>query len=200
MIHIPSPPIYLKNIALSFLEIGFYSLPVIGMTAIFTGAVLAMQTYLGFSRLNAEGAIASVVTISIIRELGPVIGGLMVAGRISSSIAAEIGTMKVTEQLDALRTLSTNPYKYLYAPKVIVGTLVMPFLVLVTDIIGIYGGFIVAVYKLGFNPDIYIQKSFDFIELYDLFSGLCKAAVFGFIITTIGCYCGQECTRGAKGV
>lgn len=195
-----SPPFYFRETLFALINIGFHSLPVIGMTAIFTGAVLALQTYSGFTRFHAESAIASVVTISITRELGPVIGGLMFAGRVSSSIAAEIGTMKVTEQIDALKTLSTNPYRYLYVPRIIAGTLALPILVFMTDIIGIYGGYLVSVYKLGFNADIHIQNSFHFLETRDVILGLVKALIFGFLVTTVGCYCGNECTRGAKGV
>lgn len=195
-----SAPFYFRELLAAMVGIGFYSLPVVGMTAMFTGAVLALQTYAGFTRFHAESSIAAVVTISITRELGPVIGGLMVAGRVSSSIAAEIGTMKVTEQLDALRTLSTNPYRYLYVPRILAGITMLPLLVLITNIIGIYGGYLVAVYKLGFNAELYVQKSFLFLEMRDVLLGLVKASIFGFIITTIGCYCGNECARGAKGV
>ncbi|CAK8162408.1 putative ABC transporter permease protein RBE_1340 [Candidatus Xenohaliotis californiensis] len=195
-----TPPFYVKELWFAIINIGFYSIPVIGMTAIFTGAVLALQTYSGFARFHAESSIAAVVTISITRELGPVIGGLMVAGRVSSAIAAEVGTMKVTEQLDALRTLSTSPYRYLYAPRIAAGIISLPILVLITNIIGIYGGYLVATHKLGFNASLYIQNSFKFLEIRDVLLGMVKAVIFGFIITTIGCYCGNECTKGAKGV
>src|SRR5207302_99211 len=143
------------------LEIGYYSLPVVGLTAIFSGMVLALQSYTGFARFSAETAIANVVVISLTRELGPVLAGLMVAGRIGASMAAEIGTMRVTEQIDALTTLSTNPFKFLVVPRLIAGLLMLPLLVLVADIIGVAGGYVVAIYKLGFNPGTYINNTYD---------------------------------------
>ena len=142
--HCVAPPLYVRQIARQFIDIGYYSLPVVGMTALFTGMVLALQSHTGFARFDAESAIPTVVVLSITRELGPVMAGLMVAGRIGASIAAELGTMRVTEQIDALTTLSTNPYKYLIVPRLIAGTLVLPLLVLVADIIGVFGGFLVA--------------------------------------------------------
>ncbi|MBK8906823.1 MAG: ABC transporter permease [Rhodospirillales bacterium] len=194
------PPIYVRNIAQQMIEIGYFSLPVVGLTAIFTGMVLALQSYTGFARFSAEGAIANVVVVSLTRELGPVLAGLMVAGRIGASMAAEIGTMRVTEQIDALTTLSTNPMKYMVAPRLIAGVLMLPFLVLIADIIGVFGGFLVAVYKLGFNPANYIQDTWDFLQAEDVISGLVKAAVFGFIITLMGCYHGYQSRGGAQGV
>jgi len=181
-------------------DIGFYSLPVVGLTAIFAGMVLALQSFTGFSRFSADGAIANVVVLSITRELGPVLAGLMVAGRIGASLAAEIGTMRVTEQIDALTTLSTNPMKYMVTPRLIAGVLMFPFLVLIADIIGVFGGYIVAVYKLGFNGANYLQQSLDFLTAEDVNSGLVKAAVFGFIVTLMGCYHGYYSRGGAQGV
>ena len=194
------PPIYFKQIGKQMVEIGFYSLPVIGLTAIFTGAVLALQSYSGFSRFSAESSIATVVVLSITRELGPVLAGLMVAGRIGAAYAAEIGTMRVTEQIDALRTLSTSPFKYLIFPRLIAGTLMLPVLVLIADIIGIMGGYLVSVHKLGFASVPYLKSTFEFLEFYDVVSGLVKAAVFGFIITLMGCYHGYNSKGGAQGV
>jgi phospholipid/cholesterol/gamma-HCH transport system permease protein len=198
--HIFRPPFYGRNLVKQLIEVGYYSLPVVGLTAIFTGMVLVLQSYTGFSRFNAESAIASVVVLSITRELGPVLGGLMVAGRIGAAFAAEIGTMKVTEQIDALRTLSTSPYKYLVAPRLIAGVVMLPLLVLVADIIGVFGGYLVAVYKLGFNPHTYLQSTWNFMENMDVISGLIKASVFGFIITLMGCYHGYHSGKGAEGV
>lgn len=182
------------------IDIGYYSLPVVGMTALFTGMVLALQSYTGMTRFNAESAIAGIVVLSVTRELAPVLAGLMVAGRIGAAIAAEIGTMRVTEQIDALSTLSVNPFKYLIAPRLIAGTLMLPVLVLVGDLIGIYGGYIVAVYHLGFSPGSYINQSWDILESIDVISGLIKAAVFGFIVAIMGCYHGYYSQRGAQGV
>jgi phospholipid/cholesterol/gamma-HCH transport system permease protein len=194
------PPFYPRLILRQFLQIGYFSLPVVGLTAIFSGAVLALQSYSGFSRFNAESAIATVVVLSITRELGPVLAGLMVAGRVGAAMAAEIGTMKVTEQIDALRTLSTNPFKYLFAPRVIAGILMLPLLVLIADIIGVMGGYLVAVHSLGFSAGPYISNTFKFLETMDVVSGLVKAGFFGFIIAIMGCYFGYNSRGGAEGV
>ena len=182
------------------IDIGYYSLPVVGLTAIFTGMVLALQSYTGFARFAAESAIPNVVVVSITRELGPVLAGLMVAGRVGAAMAAEIGTMRVTEQIDALDTLATNPFKYLVAPRLIAGITTLPILVFVADIIGVFGGYLVSIYKLGFNPTIYLKNTIDFVEFEDVFSGLVKAAVFGFLITLMGCYHGYNSKGGAQGV
>ncbi|MCL2473570.1 MAG: ABC transporter permease [Alphaproteobacteria bacterium] len=195
-----TPPFYLKQLLKQLVDIGYYSLPVVGLTTLFTGMVLALQSYVGFSRFAAENAIPTVVVLSITRELGPVMAGLMVAGRIGAYIAAEIGTMRVTEQIDALSTLSTNPYRYLIAPRIIAGTLMLPVLVLIGNVIGVFGGFLVSVYKLGFNPANYIFQTWQYLELHDVTSGLVKAAVFGFIIAVMGCFCGFNSKLGAQGV
>jgi phospholipid/cholesterol/gamma-HCH transport system permease protein len=198
--HCVRRPIYLRIIGRQMIEIGYYSLPVVGLTAVFAGMVLALQSYTGFSRFSAEGAVANVVVLSITRELGPVLAGLMVAGRIGASMAAEIGTMRVTEQVDALTTLSTNPIKYLVTPRLIAGLTMMPLLVLVADVIGVLGGYLVAIYKLGFNSANYLQRTYDFLQADDVVSGLVKASVFGFIITLMGCYHGYNSKGGAQGV
>lgn len=193
-------PWFPRQIWRALVEIGYYSLPVIGLTAIFTGAVLALQTYSGFSRFSAESSIPIVVVLSITRELGPVLAGLMVAGRIGASYAAEIGTMRVTEQVDALTTLSTDPYKYLLFPRLLAGVLMLPMLVLVADIIGVFGGYLVSIHELGFNPSTYLKNTADYLEVKDVMSGLIKSAVFGFIITLMGCYHGFNSRGGAQGV
>lgn len=198
--HVVRPPFYPRLLGRSMVEIGYYSLPVVGLTAVFTGMVLALQSYSGFSRFAAEGAVATVVVLSVTRELAPVLAGLMVAGRIGASMAAEIGTMRVTEQIDALTTLSTNPFKYLVAPRLLAGLLMLPILVLVADIIGVFGGYIVGVYKLGFNPATYLARTWEFLEPLDVISGLTKAAVFGFLISLMGCYHGYYSKGGARGV
>ncbi len=198
--HCVRPPFYFRIVLRNMVDIGFYSLPVVGLTAIFAGMVLALQSYTGFARFSAEGAIANVVVLSITRELGPVLAGLMVAGRIGASLAAEIGTMRVTEQIDALTTLSTNPMKYLVAPRLIAGVAMFPFLVFIADIIGVFGGYLVAVYKLDFNAANYIQNTYNFLQAEDVTSGLVKAAVFGFIVTLMGCYHGYNSKGGAQGV
>lgn len=194
------PPWYWRQIGAQLIKIGYFSLPVVGLTAIFTGMVLALQSYTGFSRFSAEGAVATVVVLSMTRELGPVLAGLMVAGRVGASMAAEIGTMRVTEQIDALTTLSTNPMQYLVVPRLLAGVLMMPILVLVADIIGVLGGYLVSVYQLGFNSGNYLQKTLQYLEFQDVTSGLIKAAAFGLIISLMGCYHGYYSARGAEGV
>ncbi|MFC3678277.1 MlaE family ABC transporter permease [Ferrovibrio xuzhouensis] len=198
--HVFAPPVYLRLVGRQMMVIGYFSLPVVGLTALFTGMVLALQIYLGSSRLNAESAVAWIVVLGITRELGPVLGGLMVAGRVASAMAAEIGTMRVTEQIDALTTLSTNPFKYLVAPRIISGVVTLPLLIVVADIIGVMGGYLVSTHKLGFNAGIYLKNTFDFMQTLDVVSGLVKAAVFGFIIALMGCYHGFHSRGGAQGV
>jgi phospholipid/cholesterol/gamma-HCH transport system permease protein len=195
-----SGPFYPRAILRQMVDIGYYSLPVVGLTAIFTGMVLALQSYTGFSRFEAESAVATIVVLSMTRELGPVLAGLMVAGRVGASMAAEIGTMRVTEQIDALTTLSTDPFKYLVWPRLIAGLLMLPLLVIVADVIGVFGGYIVGIYKLGFGPYEYINSTFEFLETQDVVSGLVKAAVFGFLVALMGCYQGYNSKGGAQGV
>lgn len=194
------PPFYYRLIWQQMVHIGYFSLPVVGMTALFTGAALAQQIYLGSQRFNAEGTVAAIVVIGIVRELGPVLGGLMVAGRVSSAMAAELGTMRVTEQIDALVTLSTDPFKYLIAPRIIAAVITLPLLVVVANIIGILGGFIIATEKLGFNVATYLQVTVDFLEWVDVRSSLVKAAVFGFFLSLMGSYHGYNSKGGAQGV
>jgi len=198
--HCLRPPFYWRLIGRQMLSIGYFSLPVVGMTALFTGMVLALQIYIGGSRFNAESAVATIVVIGITRELGPVLAGLMVAGRVGAAMAAELGTMRVTEQIDALTTLSTNPFKYLVAPRLIAGATMLPLLVAVADIIGVMGGYLVGIHKLGFNPATYLKNTFDFLEPIDVISGLVKASVFGFLISLMGCYHGYNSRGGAQGV
>ncbi|MDW8443117.1 MAG: ABC transporter permease [Acetobacteraceae bacterium] len=198
--HVVRPPFYPRLLARQMVEIGYFSLPVVALTAIFSGMVLALQSYTGFARFSAEGAVATVVVLSITRELGPVLAGLMVAGRIGAAIAAELGTMRVTDQIDALTTLSTNPIKYLVVPRLVAATIVLPLLVIVADILGVLGGFVVGVAKLEFNPATYMQRTWEFLEVQDVVSGLVKAAVFGFVIALMGCFHGYHSRGGAQGV
>lgn len=198
--HMVRPPFYLREFGTALLQIGWFSLPVVGMTAIFTGGALALQIYAGGARFNAESVVPSIVAIGMVRELGPVLGGLMVAARVASSIAAEIGTMKVTEQVDALVTLSTNPLKYLAVPRVLAATLAVPVLVAVGDSIGIAGGWLVGVERLGFNSATYLKNTVDFLQFWDVGSGLVKGAAFGFVVALMGCYHGLQSGRGAQGV
>ena len=200
VLHTFLPPTYGRLILQQMMKIGYNSLPVVGLTAFFTGGALALQIYIGGSRFNAESLVSSIVALGITRELGPVIASLMVAGRVSAAIAAEIGTMRVTEQIDALTTLATNPFKYLVAPRLIAGVVTLPLLVVIADTIGIMGGYIVGTKSLGFNPASYIKNTVDFIEISDVVSGLAKSAVFGFIIALMGCYHGYYSQGGAQGV
>ncbi|MAC61938.1 MAG: ABC transporter permease [SAR116 cluster bacterium] len=197
---LPRKPFFLKQFFKQIFEIGYLSLPVVGLTAFFSGMVLAIQSYTGFARLGAEDAVATVVVLSVTRELGPVLAGLMVAGRVGASITAEIGTMKVSEQIDALYVMSTRPIQYLVIPRVLAGLICLPFLVLIGDIIGIMGGWIIGVYQLGFNSMVYMDRTIEYLEIIDIFQGLVKATIFGFIITLMGCYQGFHCGQGAKGV
>jgi len=198
--HCVTPPVYVGSIFRQMLHIGYFSLPVVGLTAIFTGAALAQQIFVGTERFNAESAVAGVTVIAIVRELGPVLAGLMVAGRVSSAMAAEIGTMRVSEQIDALVTLSTNPFKFLIVPRVYAAVITLPLLVIIANIIGVFGGYLIGTLKLGFNPASYLQVTVDYIEFDDIQSSLVKAVIFGFIIAIMGCYQGFKSRGGAEGV
>lgn len=198
--HCFRPPWFPSQIFHELLRIGYLSLPVVGLTAFFTGGVLALQIYEAGSDMGAESFVPQIVAFAITRELGPVLAGLMVAGRVGAAIAAEIGTMRVTEQIDALQTLSTNPFKYLIAPKILGAVISLPFLVLVGDIIGIFGGYLASTQSLGFNGGIYVSTALNFISAYDIQVGLWKAAVFGFIIALMGAYNGYFSRGGAQGV
>ena len=195
-----SPPIYTRLILGQMVRIGYFSLPVVGLTAFFTGGVLALQIYLGGNRFGAEAIVPQVVVLGITRELGPVIAGLMIAGRVAAAIAAEIGTMKVTEQIDALTTLATNPIKYLVVPRIVAAVISMPILTAIGDSIGVMGGYVVSVYSLDFNGTSYLKNTVDFAHQEDIMSGLIKAAVFGFIVALMGCYNGFNSKGGAQGV
>lgn len=198
--HMVRPPFYGRELAVALLNIGWLSLPVVGLTAIFTGAALALQIYAGSARFSAEAVVPQIVAVGMVRELGPVLVGLMIAARVTSSIAAEIATMKVTEQIDALTTLSTHPMKYLVAPRVLAGLLVVPVLVGIGDIIGIFGGYAVATGPLGFNAASYLKNTVDFLEPLDVVSSLVKGGFFGFLAALMGCYFGMNSGRGAQGV
>jgi len=200
LINCVRPPVYWYLIGQQMLRIGYYSLPVVGLTAFFTGGALALQIYVGGNRFGAEAVVPNIVVLGITRELGPVIAGLMVAGRVAAAIAAEIGTMRVTEQIDALTTLSTNPIRYLVVPRLVAAVVTMPLLVLVADAIGVFGGYVIATESLGFNGAIYIKNTMDFMTNLDVESGVIKVAVFGFIIALMGCYNGFHSKGGAQGV
>ncbi|KPP80451.1 MAG: putative ABC transport system permease protein [Oceanicaulis sp. HLUCCA04] len=193
-------PFFAGQFVQQLVRIGFLSLPVVGLTALFTGAALALNIYVGGERFNAESFVPNIVALGIVRELGPVIAALMLAGRVSSGIAAEIGAMRATEQIDALHTLTIDPMRYLVVPRVLAGIVVLPMLVLVADVIGVFGGFLVGVTTLEFDPTVYVRNSADILERWDVVSGLIKAAVFGFLLTLMGCYHGYRAQGGAQGV
>ncbi len=195
-----SPPVYPARFLGQLAQIGWLSLPVVGLTALFTGAALAQQIFVGGSRFNAEATVPAVTVIAIVRELGPVLAGLMVAGRVASAMAAEIGTMRVTEQIDALATLRMDPLRWLVAPRLVAATLALPFLVVVANIIGVMGGWLLATTRLGFNQAQYLLTTRRYLEADDIASSLVKAAVFGFLIALMGCYHGFHCRGGAEGV
>ena len=195
-----SPPLFLGQLWRQLGQIGYLSLPVVGLTAVFTGGALALNIYTGGGRFNAEQIMPQIVALGITRELGPVLAALMLAGRVSAAIAAEIGAMRATEQIDALRTLSTDPFRYLMAPRLLAAVIVLPLLTVVADIIGVAGGWTVAVASLNFNGALYVKNTWDFLQSWDIVSGLIKAGVFGFIVALMGCYHGYNATGGARGV
>ena len=181
-------------------RVGVDSIPVVGLTAMFTGMVMSLQTYRGFERFHAESFVASVVSLSLTRELAPVLASLMIAGRIGSSLAAELGTMRVTEQIDAMYAMATEPIQYLVVPRVAATTIMLPPLVAMANGVGIFGGYAIAVGLMGANPVMYWDKTFQFLDLNDVFSGLIKAAAFGLILSVTGCAKGFFTTGGAEGV
>lgn len=194
------PPFQMRSAIRQMLEVGVNSLPVVIITAAFTGAVLALQSYTGFRRFNAESLVATVVSMSMTRELGPVLTGLIVAGRAGAAMAAELGTMRVTEQIDALETLATNPVKYLVAPRFMAGLVMLPCLTALSDAVGILGGYFVSTSHLGANPTTYLTRTWDFLKVTDIYHGLLKALFFGGAITLISCYQGFYSEGGAEGV
>ena len=193
-------PFYPRAFAAQLIQIGWLSLPVVALTALFTGAALALQIHSGGARFQASDVVPAIVAIGMVRELGPVLGGLMVAARVASSIAAEIGTMRVTEQIDALVTLSTDPMRWLVTPRLWAAVLTVPFLVGIGDIIGIMGGWLIGTNSLGFNSTAYLSNSWAYLESWDVVSGLIKGAVFGLVVAVSGCWFGMRSGRGAEGV
>ncbi len=198
--HLVRPPFYPRELGHAILTVGWQSLPVVGVTALFTGGALALQIYSGGARFSAEAVVPQIVAIGMVRELGPVLVGLMVAARVTSSIAAEIATMKVTEQIDALVTLSTHPMKFLTLPRVLAAGLTVPVLVAVGDVIGIFGGYLVGTLRLGFTSASYLENTVNFLERLDIVSSLVKGAAFGLLAALAGCYAGMQSARGAQGV
>ncbi len=181
-------------------QVGVDSMSIIVLTGVFTGMVFAFQTYIGFHRFGGEQFLGPVTALAMLRELGPVLTGLMVTGRACSSIAAEIGAMQISEQIDALRTLCINPFQYLMVPRILAGIIILPFLSLFCAFLGILGAYIIAIYALGLNPSQFINMIKEYVELQDITGGLIKASVFGLILTWVGCYKGYRTSGGARGV
>jgi phospholipid/cholesterol/gamma-HCH transport system permease protein len=194
------PPFEIRNIIGQMLEVGVNSLPVVLITAIATGMVLALHMFTGFSRFGAEGLVGTVVALSMTREFGPVLAALVVAGRAGAAMAAELGTMRVTEQIDALETLATNPVKYLVVPRFVSGMIMLPALTIITDIVGILGGYFVTVVLLGTSSKSYLRATWDFLQMQDIYNGLIKACFFGAAFSLISCYKGYYTKGGAEGV
>ena len=196
----PRRPFDLGQWLKQMVRVGYDSIPVVFLTTMFTGMVLALQTFRGFERFHAEGFVGSVVALSLTRELAPVLTGLMVAGRVGSSMAAELGTMRVTEQIDALHAMATEPLHYLVVPRVGASVIMLPFLTAVGDAVGIFGGWLVSVGLFEANSFVYWERTFQFLEVNDVTSGLVKAAVFGLILSVTGCSKGFYTSGGAEGV
>ncbi len=194
------PPFEGREWLRQMVRVGVDSIPVVFLTTMFTGMVMALQTYNGFHRVHAENFVGSVVALAMLRELSPVLVALMVTGRVGSSMAAEIGTMRVTEQLDALQALATDPVQYLFVPRVIAGIVMLPLLTILGDALGVGGGYLVGVKMMGANPVVYEQNTYQFLQMNDVWSGLIKAAVFGLILTLTGCVRGYYTSGGAEGV
>ncbi len=195
-----TPPIYFRNIIQQMEAIGVQSIPVVLITSLSTGLVLALQSHTGFKRFHAENLVGTVVALSLTRELGPVLTGLIVAGRAGAAMAAELGTMRVTEQIDALSTLAVNPVKYLIIPRLIAGLIMLPILTIFADMIGIIGGYFISVEYLSANPVIYVRRTTEFLEGNDIYGGLLKACVFGILISGVCSYKGFTTEGGAVGV
>ena len=196
----PRRPWDVRELFRQMVKVGVQSIPVVLLTATFTGMVMALQIFNVLARFGAEAYVGSIVALSMVRELSCVLGGLIVAGRSGSAMAAELGTMRVTEQIDALEVMATSPIHYLMVPRVWATTITLPMLIVLGDVVGILGGYFVAVVLMGANPTTYVENTFRYMDLTDLFSGLIKAAVFGLLISLIGCQKGYFTTGGAEGV
>ncbi len=194
------PPLKLRAIIKQMEFVGVKSTFVVVLTGTFTGMVLALQSYHGFRLFSAEGLVGSTVALSMTRELGPVLTGLMVTARAGSAMAAELGTMRVTEQIDALYVMAANPIKYLVVPRIVASVFVVPLLTAISDFLGILGGYFVGVVLLDINKGIFVDNIYKYVELEDIYNGLIKAAFFGLLLSLIGCYKGFNTRGGAEGV
>ena len=199
-VNVFTPPMKLRNIFKQMEFVGVQSLFVVVLTGSFTGMVLALQSFNALKRFGAESLVGPTVALSMARELGPVLTGLMVTGRAGSAMATELGTMRVTEQIDALVTMAVNPVKYLVVPRILAGVLMFPLLTVITDFVGVIGGYVVGVQLLGINPGVYVGRTIDFVQVSDIFAGLYKSLVFGLITTLVACFNGFYTSGGAEGV
>ncbi len=195
-----TPPFQKYRVLEQARKAGFDSLPIVSLVSLFIGFIFALQTAYFMQRIGSEMYIASLVAITVVRELGPVITALVIAGRVGASITAELGSMQVTEQIDALETLATNPIKYLVVPRFLALVLMLPLLTLYSDIIGILGSYFICVYKLGISSSMYMHVTFDALLYKDLFTGLLKSVFFGMIIAFVSCFQGFSVEGGAEGV
>ena len=189
-----------RLITLQMVEVGVNTVPLVALMALFTGMVIAVQTGYQMARFNLEGMVGPIVGLSITRELGPVMTGVIVAARVGAAIAAQVGTMKVTEQIDALETLATDPVEYLVMPRFVAAAIMLPILTVCADIVGITGGLVIAVTQLDLDGSLYMKRTFDLMEMSDVMSGLIKSVFFGMIVAIVGCYQGLTATGGAEGV
>jgi phospholipid/cholesterol/gamma-HCH transport system permease protein len=194
------PPYKSRRIFEQAKKAGIESLPIVSLIGFFIGMIFAFQTAYLMQRFGSELYIASIVALSLVRELGPVITSLVVAGRVGAAITAEIGSMQVTEQIDALQAMATNPVKYLVVPRFLALSLMLPILTLYADIVGILGGWVICVYKLGISSRMYMNIAFDALRFKDLFTGLSKTIFFGMLIALVSCYEGFNVEGGAEGV
>ena len=194
------PPFRGRNVIKQMEFVGVKSLFIVVLTGVFSGMVLALQSYHGFRKFGGESLMGGIVALSLAREMGPVMTGLMVNARAGSAIAAEIGTMRVTEQIDALQIMAINPIHYLVVPRIWAGILMVPLLTAINILVGVIGGYFVGVILLGINSGVYMNKMIEMLELADLVQGLVKSIVFGLILTLVGCYKGYHTSGGAEGV
>ncbi len=181
-------------------RIGVQSIPIVLLTAVFSGMVLALQTAYGLQRFGAKNYVGNIVGLSLIRELGPVLTALMLCGRVGAGIAAEIASMVVTEQVDAMRALGANPIRKLVTPRVVAAAVVLPLLVVIADLIGIYGGALVAVFELNITFHQYYRSLMNTILIRDVIDGLIKGQIFGLLLVTIACFKGLHSRGGTEGV
>jgi phospholipid/cholesterol/gamma-HCH transport system permease protein len=200
LVWVVRPPFFGRLIIKQMEFVGVKSISVVILTGVFTGMVMAFQSYYGFSKFGAETMVGAAVALAMTRELGPVLTALMVNARAGSAMAAELGTMRVTEQIDALTVTAVNPVNYLVMPRVVASVIILPVLCIITDYVGVLGGYVISCGLLKVNPGMFIGNIYEVIEVTDIFNGLIKASVFGMILALVGCYKGFFARGGAEGV